>query len=187
MWILRRQLSEKIYVINSIGLGAARWLLENRRSELDAYFPHFFMNRAEEMVRGMPQNTEDILFFLKKRCSYAEELGEQGILSALWRMAEELHTGLQVHLRNIPIRQETVEILERFDLNPYYALSSGAFLVVTGNHEMLMDIVRDAGLTCDEIGELKSCIARTVINGESVRYLDRPQKEELDKVRGLPH
>ena len=187
MWILRRHVSDRIYVINTIALGAARWLLDNKKSELDMYFPHFFMERAGEMVREMPRDTDTILISLRRSCSYAEELGEQGILSALWRMAEELHTGLEVHLRNIPIRQETVEILERFDLNPYYAQSSGAFLVVTGNHEMLMDIVRDAGLACDEIGELKSCIARTVINGESVRYLDRPQKEELDKVRGLPH
>lgn len=184
---MRRQVSDRIYVINTIALGAAKWLLDHKRNELDAYFPHFFMNCAGDMIREMPLDTDAILVSLKQRCSYAEELGEQGILSALWRMAEEMHTGLLVYLRNIPIRQETVEILERFDLNPYYALSSGAFLVVTGDRERLMEAVLKAGLTCEEIGELRSGNARNVINGESVRYLDRPQKEELDKVRGLPY
>ena len=116
-------------------------------------------------------------------CIYAAEIGEQGILSALWRMAEELGTGLEIRLRDIPIRQETVEILERFSLNPYYALSDGAYLAVTSHGDELLEAAGRAGLTCDEIGELRPGIARTVINGESVRYLDRPQPEELNKVR----
>ena len=173
-------MSEKIYVVNTIAMGAAKWLLENKREELEAFFPHFFMRCAEEAfdlacARDLPAQ-------LSETCSYAQEIGEQGILSALWRMAEELGTGLEIRLRDIPIRQETVEILERFDLNPYYALSDGAYLVVTCHEDELLAFVRSAGLTCDEIGELRPGIARTVINGDGVRYLDRPQPEELNKV-----
>ena len=176
-------MSEKIYVVNTIALGAAEWLLDHKREELEAFFPHFFMRRAEEAVKldlalggGLPAHLPEI-------CSYAKEIGEQGILSALWRMAEDLDTGLEIRLRDIPIRQETIEILEKFDLNPYYALSDGAYLVVTGRGDELMKVAQSAGLTCDEIGELRPGIARTVINGENVRYLDRPQPEELNKVQ----
>jgi len=177
------RMSEKIYVVNTIALGAAGWLLENKREELETFFPHFFMKRAEEAVKSGLSPVEEFTASLPGICSYAAEIGGQGILSALWRMAEELGTGLEIRLRDIPIRQETVEILERFDLNPYYALSDGAYLAVTGRGDELMKAARGAGLTCDEIGELRTGIARTVKNGESVRYLDRPQPEELNKVK----
>ena len=176
-------MSEKIYVVNTIALGAAGWLLENKREKLEAFFPHFFMRRAEEAVKLDLASAGDLPANIPEICSYAKEIGEQGILSALWRMAEELGTGLEIRLRDIPIRQETVEILEKFDLNPYYALSDGAYLVVTCHVDELLAVVRSAGLTCDEIGELRPGIARTVINGESVRYLDRPQPEQLNKVK----
>ena len=176
-------MSDKIYVVNTIALGAAGWLLENKREELETFFPHFFMRRAEEAVKLDLTPNGNLPAQLPEFCSYAKEIGEQGILSALWRMAEELGTGLEIRLRDIPIRQETVEILEKFDLNPYYALSDGAYLVVTGHGDELRKISQNAGLTCDEIGELRPGIARTVINGESVRYLDRPQPEELNKVK----
>ena len=176
-------MSEKIYVVNTIALGAAGWLLENKREELETFFPHFFMRRAEEALTLDLAHAGDFPAHLPGMCSYVGEIGEQGILSALWRMAEELGTGLEIRLRDIPIRQETVEILEKFDLNPYYALSDGAYLVVTRHGDELITAARSAGLTCDEIGELRPGIARTVINGESVRYLDRPQPEELNKVR----
>ena len=176
-------MSEKIYVVNTIAMGAARWLLENKRKELESFFPRFFMKRAEETLKRDSSCTGKFKASLTEICSYAAEIGEQGILSALWRMAEELGTGLEVRLRDIPIRQETVEILEKFDLNPYYALSDGAYLAVTSHGDELQKAVKEAGLTCDEIGELRPGIARTVINGESVRYLDRPQPEELNKVQ----
>ena len=176
-------MSEKIYVVNTIALGAAGWLLENKREELEAFFPHFFMKRAKERIESDFCCAGDFPAVLSENCLYVREIGEQGILSALWRMAEELGTGLEIRLRDIPIRQETVEILEKFDLNPYYALSDGAYLVVTCHVDELLAVVRSAGLTCDEIGELRPGIARTVINGESVRYLDRPQPEQLNKVQ----
>ena len=176
-------MSEKIYVVNTIAMGAARWLLENKRKELESFFPHFFMKRAEEAVKSDLVRAGDLPAELSEICSYIKEIGGQGILSALWRMAEELGTGLEIRLRDIPIRQETVEILEKFDLNPYYALSDGAYLAVTVHGDELMKASQRAGLTCDEIGELRPGIARTVINGESVRYLDRPQPEELNKVQ----
>ncbi len=176
-------MSEKIYVVNSIAKGAAGWLLENKREELESFFPHFFMRRAREALKCDTSRTGQLTASLSEICIYAAEIGEQGILSALWRMAEELGTGLEIRLRDIPIRQETVEILESFSLNPYYALSDGAYLAVTSHGDELLEAASRAGLTCDEIGELRPGIARTVINGESVRYLDRPQPEELNKVQ----
>ena len=41
--------------------------------------------------------------------------------------------GLEIDLKKIPIRQETIEICEFFDLNPYKLLSGGSLLLAAAD------------------------------------------------------
>ena len=43
-------------------------------------------------------------------------MGEGGFLSALWKMAEASQVGLEMDFSKVPIRQETIEICEIFDI-----------------------------------------------------------------------
>ena len=52
-----------------------------------------------------------------------------GILSGLWKMAEASGVGMDVDLRRIPIRQETIEVCERLDVDPYKLESEGTVLL----------------------------------------------------------
>ena len=115
--------------------------------------------------------------------SYIREIGDGGILNALWYMNEELGSGMEIDLRKIPIRQETVEILELFNVNPYYAKSDGAWLLVTQDPVSLAEACEKAGLPCALIGHLTPGPARIIKNGDSVRYLDRPQEDALSVFR----
>ena len=54
-------------------------------------------------------------------------MGEGGFLSALWKMAEASQVGLEMDFSKVPIRQETIEICEIFDINPYKLNSEGLF------------------------------------------------------------
>ena len=40
-----------------------------------------------------------------------------GVCAALWILGEKLCTGLCADLRSVPVRQETIEICEYFDIN----------------------------------------------------------------------
>ncbi len=44
---------------------------------------------------------------------------EGGILTAIWNLTGAYETGVEFYLRQIPMRQETVEVCERLELNPY--------------------------------------------------------------------
>lgn len=57
------------------------------------------------------------------------DVTEGGIFGALWEMAEASGVGLDIDLKKIPIRQETIEICEVYDINPYLLISSGAMLI----------------------------------------------------------
>jgi len=59
------------------------------------------------------------------------DVTEGGIFGALWELGVKAGLGLIVDQSLIPIRQETVEICEYFDLNPYMLIGSGSMLIVT--------------------------------------------------------
>ena len=88
-------------------------------------------------------------------------LGKGGVLGGLWNMLEQINAGMEIDLRKIPIRQETVEICEFFDL---------------------VSVLEREGIHAAVIGRTNDGNDRIIYNQGKKRYLDRPQKEELEKV-----
>ncbi len=73
-------------------------------------------------------------------------MGEGGFLSALWKMAEASEVGLEADFRKVPIRQETIEVCEIFDLNPYKLQADGAVLIGIRGGEALVQRLRNEDL-----------------------------------------
>ena len=69
------------------------------------------------------------------------------------KMAEVSSVGLEAEFTRIPIRQETIEICEVLDLNPYKLLSDGAILCEDPAGEALVQELRRKGLMASVIGE----------------------------------
>ena len=175
----------EIYVLNSIACDASKYLLDLKKGELEKKFPPFFMHLVEVSVtegEETAKKIEGILPELKKDSVYCEEMEEGGILNALWYMAEACATGFEIGLKKIPIDQQTVEVLEMYDINPYYARSRGTWLALTDDPAGFESVLHRAQIPYGRIGTANDTKKRTILNGESVRYLDRPQREELEKL-----
>ncbi len=114
--------------------------------------------------------------------SAMHDITEGGILGALWEFVEGAGVGLDVELRQIPIRQESVEICERYGLNPYQLMSSGSMLIGTTRGAALVRRLREAGIPAVLIGQTTEGRDRILRNGEEIRYLDRPQSDELYRL-----
>ena len=97
-------------------------------------------------------------------------------------MSERAGCGLEVDLRKIPVRQETIEICEFFEINPYQLLSGGALLLATKDGESLVKKLEDKGIPAIVVGVLKEGNDKIIINGEEKRYLESPQSDEIHKV-----
>ena len=80
-------------------------------------------------------------------------MGEGGFLSALWKMAEASQVGLEMDFSKVPIRQETIEICEIFDINPYKLNSEGAVLIGIPAGEALVQELRRMGMMAAVIGQ----------------------------------
>ena len=112
------------------------------------------------------------------------QIGSGGILAALWDLAEAAQIGLEVDMSLMTLRQETVEICEFFQLNPYQMTSAGSFLLAVDHAEEVIAVLEGAGARAGRLGVAKAQNARVITSGEEVRYLDRPAPDELMRWQG---
>lgn len=111
-------------------------------------------------------------------------VSEGGIFGALWEMAKRSGVGLEIELKKIPIRQETVEICNYFDINPYALLSSGCLLLTADNGYDLVGNLHKKGISAAVIGRTTDSNDRLVINEEEKRFLTPAQTDEYFKLIG---
>ena len=109
-------------------------------------------------------------------------MGEGGFLSALWKMAEASGVGLSADLRSVPIRQETIEICEIFDVNPYKLLSGGSILLGIQGGDAFVQELRREGIMAAVIGQTNSGNDRLLYSCGNARYLERPAEDEWKRL-----
>ncbi len=110
------------------------------------------------------------------------DITEGGVFGALWELAQSAGVGVEVDLKKIPIRQETVEVCEFFDLNPYCLISSGAMLIVAENGYDCAKAIEEAGIPAVVIGKTTDNNDKAVLNEGEKRFLEAPKPDELYKV-----
>lgn len=114
--------------------------------------------------------------------SVIRQVSRGGILASLWDLAKDTELGLNLDLKKIAVRQETIEVCEHFRLNPYQLASGGSFLMLAENGEALADALNQKGIQAAVIGQLTDSNDKIIHNGEDMRYIDRPAPDELMKV-----
>ena len=114
--------------------------------------------------------------------SVIRQVSRGGILASPWDLAKDTELGLNLDLKKIAVRQETIEVCEHFRLNPYQLASGGSFLMLTENGEALADALNQKGIQAAVIGQLTDSNDKIIHNGEDMRYIDRPAPDELMKV-----
>ena len=105
----------------------------------------------------------------------AEPMGEGGVLVTIWNLSGAYGLGVEFVLRDIPLRQETIEICERLDLNPYRFYAAGSYLMASPNGGQLV-------IPAAVVGRVTGGNARAVIHGETIAYLERPRRDELKNL-----
>ena len=109
-------------------------------------------------------------------------VSEGGVFHALWTLAEQAGTGLEVSLKKIPIRQETVEICNELDINPYELSGNGSMLFVTDQGEMLAEQLQQQKIPAAVIGFLSADNDRVIVNGEERRFLEPANTDAIYRM-----
>ncbi len=148
------------------------------RKAAEERFPKRFLKEIEETFPVW--SAEEILKTAGGcDCIYCRELGEGGILNGLAELVKETGSGLRADMKKMPILQETIELCELFDIDPYYALSFGTVLLVTQKGNALKEALNACRIKAEIIGVLTNGKAKTLLCGNHTRFLDRPQSDSF--------
>ena len=98
-------------------------------------------------------------------------------------MAEAAGVGLTADLKKIPIKQETVEICNFFDLNPYEIASTGSLLIAAKDGKALVKALSEEKINAAVIGKFTDSNDRIIINGDNVRFLEPFRNDEIYKMK----
>ncbi|MBQ9768459.1 MAG: hypothetical protein IJW37_10190 [Lachnospiraceae bacterium] len=162
------------------GLGGTALLAGHFTEELSTRYPRRFIERAAEFLSDTEKNEE--AYLAADDAVYVHAAAEGGVFGALWELAEYAECGLDIDLPAIPILQETVEICEYFDVNPYQLRTEGVFLILTEHGNRLCEALAEKGIPAAVIGKTVPGLDRAVRNGEEVRYLEPNRVEEYERV-----
>ena len=173
------QAGQDLVVAGYAGLAGTVKLAEAAKEELSRWFSDEYMEEIADAAPLCPVSPE---FWRSCGAAEWEPAGEGGILTAIWNLTGAYETGVEFYLRQIPMRQETVEVCERLELNPYRLYSWGCVLLTADNGGQLVRILAEKHIPAPVIGRENKGIAREMIVQEGRGFLERPQPDEITKV-----
>ena len=170
----------ELVVAGAIALYGTAQIAREKHEILREHFSEGFLREAENL-RTL-YGTADEINVKEAGATAFYAMGEGGFLSALWKMAEASQVGLEMDFSKVPIRQETIEICEIFDINPYKLNSEGAVLIGIPAGEALVQELRRMGMMAAVIGQTNAGNDRMLYYNGNGRYLERPAKDEIYKI-----
>ncbi len=170
-----------IVVSKWIGIEGTVILAKERERELLGRYATTFIDRSKDLDAYISVLSEAAVA-ARSGVSAMHDITEGGIFGALWEMAEASGVGLEIDLKKIPVRQETIEICEFFGLNPYELISGGSMLMAAEDGNQLVHELKKAGIPAAVIGKAMAGNDRVLRNEEERRFLEPPKPDELYRV-----
>lgn len=172
---------DDIVVTKWIGLEGCSIIARNKESLLKSRFSAGFVDRAIAYLELMDISIEAKIA-MNNGATAMHDASTGGIFGALWELGQVNNVGMEVDLLSIPLKQETVEICEELELNPYELMSGGCLVITTPRGEQLVDEMFDNGIWATVIGKITKGNDRVLILNDEKRYLEPRRNEELYKI-----
>jgi len=172
---------QDIVISKWIGLEGTAILARQNHEKLLQRYPAYLVEEAEGFDRYLSVIPEAATAIKSGVCAM-HDASEGGIFAALWELAEGAGVGLTVDLKKLPLRQETVEVCEYCNVNPYELLSAGCLVMTTEDGLGLAAALEAAHIPAAVVGKITAGKDRILINEEEVRYMDRPRTDEIYKL-----
>ena len=169
---------QELVISKWIGLQGTALLAKRNRAGLLCRYPAYFIEEAAGFDRYLSVIPEAAAAVKSGVCAM-HDVSEGGIFAALWELAEGAGVGLDIDMRKLPLRQETVEVCEYCNVNPYELLSGGCLMMTTYHGQALAAALEAEHIPAVSVGRLTEGKDRILRNGEEIRYLDRPRQDQI--------
>ena len=173
------KVGQDILLTKYAGLGGTAILSEIERGRLEEKLPMYIVENGiqlGEMISVLPESR----IAMEIGTTGMHDVSRGGIFSALWELAEKGNVGIEVDLKKIPIRQETIEICEILGVNPYELYGAGALVIVSDKGNQLLYELEKQQIPAAIIGKITEDKGKVILNGEEVRFLDRPKNDAME-------
>ena len=189
------------------GIEGTAMLAAEMQAKLADKFSEFFVKEAGGFTSMLSVRPEAVATQSIIPEAVMMNASEGGIYAALWKLADKCGAGITVDLKKIPVRQETIEISNYFDFDPYMMESAGSLLMAVpeGRGEELVQALADGslGAGCNlnnngkngqnsgktefripaaVIGKMTAGNDKVIINGDDRRFLTAPEPDSLIKI-----
>lgn len=169
---------QDIVMTKWIGLEGTAILANKKREELLTRYPEYLVEEAASFDKYLSIIPEAATAVKSGVCTM-HDASEGGIFGTLWELAERAGVGLTIDLKKLPLRQETVEVCECCNVNPYELLSGGCLVMTSGDGPGLVAALEAEGIPAVIVGKVTDSNDRIMINEDEVRYMDRPGQDEI--------
>ena len=173
------KVGQDILLTKYVGLAGTAILSKMEQSKLEERLPSYIVENGislEKEISVLPESR----IAMEVGVTGMHDVSRGGIFSALWELAEKGNVGIEVDLKKIPVRQETIEICEVLGVNPYELYGAGSLLVVTDKGNQLLHELEKQQIPAAIIGKITEENGKVILNGEEVRFLDRPKNDSLE-------
>lgn len=170
-----------VVVSKWIGLEGTSVIAREKEAELLDRYPVRLILDARKQGEYLSVAPEAAIA-LKSGVYAMHDVRNGGIFGALWEISQKIGVGLNIDLKKIPVKQETIEICEFYHLNPYELLSGGALVMVTADGRGLVRALEDRGTAASMIGCTNKSNDRIIRNQDETRYLEPAAPDEIFKI-----
>ncbi len=147
-----------------------------------SYIKGAFFEREAYSIANVVAHVMEMANKSESEIVYMHDVSHGGVYGALWQLGSRLNHGIKINHLQIPIKQETVEVCEFFDINPYMLEGTGALLIVTDMGEELVTRLQDKHINASVIGKITEGKERVVVLEEEKRFLAPVKGDEIYKV-----
>lgn len=173
----------EIVMTKEIGLLGTEILIQKKGRELAERFPKIYIEEAKRNIDTFRvRNEAQIAAEHAEHVCYMHDISSGGVYRALWQLSVRIKKGIHIEHKAIPVRQETIEFCEYFNLNPYMLEGTGSLLIVCEDGKAMCKELSDCGIRAAVIGRVTENQDKIIAVGDDVRYLNYPEGDELFKV-----
>ena len=175
-------MSDALLVTKFVGSAGAASLVRRFPKRFRDRFSSGFLSRIFDAEAELSAEEACVILEALPGTSGVTRLGAGGFYQGLWDYLHSTGNGCFIDLNRVPIHQETVELANFLQEDPYTLYSAGCVLAATERPEEAVERLRTAGIPAAIIGEVRRAPEKTVLRDGEPTFLRRPERDILERM-----
>lgn len=172
---------QDVIITKWAGLEGTSIIVKDNYEKLSQQFSNELLQEAISLDKHLSVLKESIIA-KDYEVTSMHDVTEGGVLGAIWEVASCSNMGIEVDLDKIPIRNETIDICNYYNIDPYKLISSGCMVMTTYKGNELVKELKRNNIEAAVIGKITEEKNKIInVKGNKVDVVE-PDTDELYKI-----